>query len=57
MLGLTVVRCVAGSYPTSLGGPPRVITVDFPMLSLGADRGQQLQDNGSPLKIALYSRN
>lgn len=56
MLGLTVTRCVAGSYPKSLGGSPRVITVDFPMLSLGSDRKQQLQDNGLSMKIALYSR-
>lgn len=38
---------VAGSYPSSFGDSPRVIAVDFPMLSLGSDRAQQLSDNGS----------
>lgn len=41
-----VLILVAGSYPSSFGDAPRVIAVDFPMLSLGSDRAQQLSDNG-----------
>ncbi|ODM17187.1 hypothetical protein SI65_07586 [Aspergillus cristatus] len=41
----TVIDASTGSYPLSFGDAPRVIAVDFPMLSLGSDRAQQLSDN------------
>ncbi|BCR87636.1 Ac45/VOA1 transmembrane domain-containing protein [Aspergillus chevalieri] len=41
----TVIDASTGSYPSSFGDAPRVIAVDFPMLSLGSDRAQQLSDN------------
>lgn len=37
----------AGTYPSTFDKAPRVIAVDFPMLSLGSDRAQRLSDNGS----------
>lgn len=45
------LTATAGSYPTSFEKGPRVISVDFPMLSLDSDRAQQLSDNG---KWALH---
>lgn len=47
MMGVGADIGVAGSYPSSFGDAPRIIAVDFPMLSLGSDRAQQLSDNGS----------
>ncbi|PKY01265.1 BIG1-domain-containing protein [Aspergillus campestris IBT 28561] len=41
----TVVDGSSGSYPSDFGAEPRVILVDFPNLSLGSDRAQQLSDN------------
>jgi hypothetical protein len=40
-------RFTAGSYPMDLGKAPLVIDVTFPMLPLGSNRAQQLNDNGS----------
>lgn len=45
---------VAGSYPSSFGDGPRVITVNFPMLPLGPERAQQLSDNGSWSSYGRY---
>jgi hypothetical protein len=42
----TLIDASASSYPSEFGPEPRIIFVDFPMLSLGADRAQQLSDNG-----------
>ncbi|GFG01822.1 protein big1 [Aspergillus udagawae] len=41
----TLIDASASSYPSEIGPEPRIIFVDFPMLSLGADRAQQLSDN------------
>ncbi|KAI9924106.1 hypothetical protein ASPWEDRAFT_38501 [Aspergillus wentii DTO 134E9] len=43
--GSTVVDGASGSYPSSFGEEPQVIAVNFPILSLGSDRAQQLSDN------------
>ncbi|GFF31889.1 protein big1 [Aspergillus udagawae] len=40
----TLIDASASSYPSEIGPEP-IIFVDFPMLSLGADRAQQLSDN------------
>lgn len=37
---------IKGSYPSSFGDGPRVVAVNFPMLTLGSGRSQQLSDNG-----------
>lgn len=37
----------AGSYSTDFGKEPRVIVVEFPSLSLGSERVQQLSDHGT----------
>ncbi|EAW11837.1 Ac45/VOA1 transmembrane domain-containing protein [Aspergillus clavatus NRRL 1] len=41
----TVIDASSGLYPSELGAEPRVVSVNFPMLSLGSDRAQQLSDN------------
>ncbi|BDD55888.1 hypothetical protein MPDQ_003267 [Monascus purpureus] len=41
----TVIDTSSGSYPSSFDKEARIITVKFPMLSLGSDRAQQLSDN------------
>ncbi|KAJ5782761.1 hypothetical protein N7457_004535 [Penicillium paradoxum] len=38
----TAVDAVSGSYPSYFEHGPRIIDVEFPMLSLGSDRAQQL---------------
>ncbi|CAI7593755.1 unnamed protein product [Penicillium glandicola] len=38
----TAVDASSGSYPSSFEKGPRIIDVEFPMLSLGSDRAQQL---------------
>ncbi|KAJ5825963.1 hypothetical protein N7474_003101 [Penicillium riverlandense] len=42
---MTAIDGSSGSYPSSFEQGPRIISVDFPMLSLGSDRAQQLSDN------------
>lgn len=39
----------AGEYPSQFESGPRIIDVEFPMLSLGSDRAQQLSDNGTQI--------
>ncbi|KAI9042262.1 Ac45/VOA1 transmembrane domain-containing protein [Aspergillus affinis] len=41
----TVVDKASGSPPSDLGSAPRVLLIDFPVLSSGSDRAQQLVDN------------
>lgn len=41
----------AGSYPKEFEAGPRVIDIEFPMLSLGSDRAQQLSDNGTSTQL------
>ncbi|CAL5868470.1 uncharacterized protein PFLUO_LOCUS2696 [Penicillium psychrofluorescens] len=41
----TAIDGSSGSYPSSFEPGPRILSVDFPMLSLGSDRAQQLSDN------------
>ena len=43
---LGINKHVAGSYPSSFGKGPRIISVTFPMLPLSPERSQQLIDNG-----------
>ncbi|KAF7718344.1 Uncharacterized protein PECH_001061 [Penicillium ucsense] len=41
----TVINSSSGEYPSSFETGPRVIAVEFPMLSLGSDRADQLSNN------------
>ncbi|KAJ5491442.1 hypothetical protein N7539_003009 [Penicillium diatomitis] len=41
----TVINGSSGQYPSSFETGPRVIVVEFPMLSLGSDRADQLSNN------------
>ncbi|KAJ5683072.1 hypothetical protein N7462_006237 [Penicillium macrosclerotiorum] len=41
----TVIDGSSGSYPSYFEAGPRIIDVEFPMLSLGSDRASQLSDN------------
>ncbi|KAJ5166668.1 uncharacterized protein N7482_005449 [Penicillium canariense] len=41
----TVIDGSSGSYPSYFESGPRVIDIEFPMLSLGSDRANQLSDN------------
>ncbi|KAJ5658300.1 BIG/ATPase V1 complex subunit S1 [Penicillium longicatenatum] len=41
----TAIDGSSGSYPASFESGPRVIDIEFPMLSLGSDRAHQLSDN------------
>ncbi|KAJ5902302.1 BIG/ATPase V1 complex subunit S1 [Penicillium taxi] len=41
----TSINGASGSYPSSFESGPRIIDVQFPMLSLGSDRADQLSDN------------
>ncbi|OJJ02865.1 hypothetical protein ASPVEDRAFT_700651 [Aspergillus versicolor CBS 583.65] len=41
----TVIDASSGSYSTDFGKEPRVIVVEFPSLSLGSERVQQLSDH------------
>ncbi|KAL4865973.1 hypothetical protein BDV12DRAFT_140660 [Aspergillus spectabilis] len=41
----TVIDASSGSYSTNFGKEPRVIAIEFPSLSLGLERAQQLSDH------------
>ncbi|KAI9375449.1 BIG/ATPase V1 complex, subunit S1 [Aspergillus egyptiacus] len=41
----TVIDASSGSYSTEFGKEPQVIVVEFPLLSLGTEREQQLSDH------------
>ncbi|OQD76331.1 hypothetical protein PENDEC_c004G03054 [Penicillium decumbens] len=41
----TAIDGSSGEYPTSLESGPRILGIEFPMLSLGSDRAHQLSDN------------
>ncbi|GLI78193.1 hypothetical protein PoHVEF18_006500 [Penicillium ochrochloron] len=41
----TVVDGSSGSYPSYFESGPRIIDIEFPMLSLGSDRADQLSNN------------
>ncbi|KAJ5938222.1 hypothetical protein N7454_004564 [Penicillium verhagenii] len=41
----TAIDGSSGSYPTYFESGPRIIDIEFPMLSLGSDRAHQLSDN------------
>ncbi|KAL4881398.1 BIG/ATPase V1 complex, subunit S1 [Aspergillus karnatakaensis] len=41
----TVIDASSGSYSTDFGTDPRVIVMEFPALSLGSERAQQLSDH------------
>ncbi|CEO58693.1 hypothetical protein PMG11_03399 [Penicillium brasilianum] len=41
----TVIDGSSGSYPSYFESGPRIIDVEFPMLSLGSDRADQLSNN------------
>jgi hypothetical protein len=43
----TAIDGSSGEYPTSFEAGPRILDIEFPMLSLGADRASQLSDNGT----------
>lgn len=38
---------IARSYPSSFESGPLVVDIEFPSLSLGSDRAQQLSENGT----------
>ncbi|KAJ6120375.1 hypothetical protein N7523_004655 [Penicillium sp. IBT 18751x] len=41
----TAIDGSSGEYPISFGSGPRIVDIKFPMLSLGADRAEQLSGN------------
>ncbi|KAJ5092095.1 hypothetical protein NUU61_006965 [Penicillium alfredii] len=41
----TTIDASSGSYPSYFDEGPRIIDVEFPMLSLGSDRAQRLSEN------------
>ncbi|KAB8075306.1 BIG/ATPase V1 complex, subunit S1 [Aspergillus leporis] len=49
----TVIDGASGSYPSDFGADPRVLFIDFPVLPLGKERGQQLSDNDGLLSDVL----
>lgn len=39
--------CIAGVYPSTFHKAPHILAVNFPILSLGSERAQQLSSNGA----------